>query len=234
MYLSRWLSDRCGETPVFSIEPAGARPVMAAYDWLARTLKPDAVILVDGGTDSLMRGDEAGLATPEGDMVSLLAASSLAAVERKFLVCLGFGIDTHHGICHAHFLENVASLIAHDGYLGAWSLMRESDDFEFYRDACEYAFARLPKQPSIVNTSIISAVCGNFGDRHATERTEGSTLFINPLMGIYWAFHLEQVVRHNLLLDHIRDTETQGQVSMAIEQFRETLPKIRPWMDLPC
>ena len=91
MHLSRWLTERYGETPVFAIEPSGARRVSAAYEWLAQTLQPDAIILVDGGTDSLMRGDEAGLATPEGDAVSLLAAHAVPGIPHKLLLCLGFG-----------------------------------------------------------------------------------------------------------------------------------------------
>src|SRR3954468_22670647 len=134
MHLSAWLTERYGETPVFAIEPSGARRVRAAYEWLVQTLKPDAIVLVDGGTDSLMRGDEAGLATPEGDAVSLLAVQSLSGVSKKLLACLGFGVDTHHGVCHAHFLENVAALARDDAYLGAWSLANNSDEFGFYRE----------------------------------------------------------------------------------------------------
>lgn len=234
MHLSRWLTDRYGETPVFAIEPRGARPVGAAYEWLARTLQPDTVILVDGGTDSLMRGDEAGLATPEGDAVSLLAAHALVDLPRKLLVCLGFGIDAHGGVCHAHFLENVAALSRDDAYLGAWSLAHDSEEFRLYRDACEFTFARLPQQPSIVNSSIIAAVAGSFGDIHSTRRTEGSTLFINPLMALYWSFHLEGVVRRNLYLDQIKATDTAEEVALAIEKFRDSLPKTRPWTSIPC
>ncbi len=233
MHLSSWLSAQFGEVPIYAIEPAGARPVKACYEWLARTIQPDTIILVDGGTDSLMFGDEAGLGTPEGDMVSLLAVNSLPDVGRKFLVCLGFGLDSFHGICHAHFLENVASLIAQDGYLGAWSLTREMDEFMFYRDACEHVFARLPRQPSIVNTSIIAAVNGSFGNHHMTKRTEGSNLFINPLMGFYWSFRLESVVKRNLMLGHIEHTASITQVSMAIERFRDNLPKTRSWTAIP-
>jgi hypothetical protein len=57
MHLAAWLSECYGETPVYAIEPGGARPVAAAYKWLAEALNPDAIVLVDGGTDSLMRGD---------------------------------------------------------------------------------------------------------------------------------------------------------------------------------
>jgi len=234
MHLSQWLTVRYGETPIFAIAPTGARPVGAAYEWLARTLQPDAIVLVDGGTDSLMRGDEAGLATPEGDAVSLFAAHALSNVPQKLLVCLGFGIDTHGGVCHAHFLENVAALSRDDGYLGAWSLTHDSEEFQLYREACEFTFARLPQQPSIVNTSIIAAVAGSFDDFHPTKRTEGSTLFINPLMGLYWSFRLEAVVRRSLYLDQIRNTDTADEVALAIEQFRDSLPKTRPWTTIPC
>jgi hypothetical protein len=234
MHLAAWLTQRFGETPIFAIEPSGARRVSAAYEWLARTLKPDAIVLVDGGTDSLMCGDEAGLATPEGDAVSLLAVRDLKDIPLKLLACLGFGVDTHHGVCHAHFLENVAALSIDEGYLGAWSLAHNSDDFQFYRDACEFTFARLPQQPSIVNTSIIAAITGSFGDIHATKRTEGSKLFINPLMGIYWGFDLEAVARRNLYLEQIRNTDTAEQVALAIERFRDSLPVVRPWISIPC
>lgn len=47
----------------------------------------DAVVLVDGGTDLLMRGDEEGLGTPEEDATSLAAVSRLE-VATKLAVCV--------------------------------------------------------------------------------------------------------------------------------------------------
>ncbi len=234
VHLARWLADRVAETPIYAIARSGARPVVAAYEWLVHELRPDTLILVDGGTDSLMRGDESGLGTPQEDMVSLLAAHTITGVERKQLVCIGFGIDAFHGVCHAHFLENVAALIETSGYLGAWSLTQEMDEFTLYRDACDYAFGRMPLQPSIVNSSIVSAVQGWFGDRHPTRRTRGSRLFINPLMAFYWAFRLEQVAQRNLYIERISNSTTYTELSLAIETFRETLPKIKPRQEIPC
>jgi hypothetical protein len=233
-YLAAWLTGKFGETPVFAIERAGARPVLEAYEWLLQSLRPDTLILVDGGTDSLMRGDEADLGTPEEDMASLFAAHALSGVERKFLVCLGFGIDAFHGVCHAQVLENTAALIDDGGYLGAWSLMHEMEDFNLYSEALDYVSDQMPHRPSIVNTSIASAVRGRFGNVHATKRTLGSELFINPLMALYWAFRLESVARRNLYLDLIGDTNTYPELSMAIETFRATLPRTRTWKDIPC
>jgi hypothetical protein len=234
VHLTRWLTDRFGVTPVYAIERSGARPVLAAYEWLVKTLRPDTLILVDGGMDSLMRGDEAGLGTPQEHMASLLAADTVAGVDRKLLACLGFGVDAFHGVCHAHFLENVAGLIREEGYLGAWSLTQEMEAFQLCQAASEFVFARMRLYPSIVNTSIISAVTGRFGDYHATKRTAGSTLFINPLMAVYWAFQLGQVARRNLYLDKLRETETYQQLSMAIARFRAGLPQRRPWSEIPC
>jgi len=235
MHLAGWLSrESKEEVSIFCIEPAGVEAVSAGLRWLVENFKPDAVVLVDGGTDSLMRGDEAGLGTPEGDMATLLAVDSLSQPIAKFLLCLGFGIDSHHGVCHAHVLENVAALIANDGFLGGWSMDRNTAEFQFFRDACDYVFARLPQQPSIVNTSVIAAATGAFGDHHSTRRTEGSTLFINPLMAFYWAFHLQAVARRNLILDRIRNTQTAADVAREIERFRDELPSLRPWQPIPC
>lgn len=234
VYLAQWLTKQFGETPVFAIERRGVKPVLAAYDWLATNLQFDTLLLVDGGTDSLMRGDEIDLGTPQEDMASLYAANAVSGVPRKILVSIGFGIDTFHGICHAHFLENTAALIANGGYLGAWSLTHEMEEFHQYREACEFVMARTPQRPSIVNTSLISAVIGRFGDQHTTKRTEGSELFINPLMALCWAYSLEAVAHRNLYLDQIANTSSYQELSLAIETFRATLPKTRPWAEIPC
>jgi hypothetical protein len=181
-----------------------------------------------------MRGDECGLGTPQEDAASLFAGNAVSRVARKFLVCLGFGIDTFHGVCHAHFLQNVAALIEDGGYLGAWSLMREMEEFQLYREAYEFVSARMPRRESIVNTSIISAVNGWFGNEHASRRTEGAELFINPLMTLFWAFRLEHVARRNLYLDQVAQTTSYGELSLAIENFRAMLQKTRAWQDIPC
>jgi hypothetical protein len=233
VHLANWLTKRFGETTVYAIERTGAQPVSDAYKWLAQSLDLDTVILVDGGTDSLMRGDEAGLGTPQEDMASLSAVNRLSNVRRKLLVCLGFGIDAFHGICHAHFLENCAAIIEEGGFLGSWSLMRELNEFQLYKEAFEFVRDRVSPEASIVNSSIISAVEGWFGNQHASKRTEGSELFINPLMGQYWAFQLQTVARRNLYLDRIGDTKSYAELSLAIEGFRAGISKIRAWRDIP-
>jgi len=232
VHLSRWFETRGEHVPVYCFDRTGARPVAAAYRQVAELVRPDAVVLVDGGTDSLMRGDEAGLGTPEEDVASIAAVHALD-VPLKLLVCIGFGIDAFHGVCHAQVLEAVAALDRDGGYLGAWSLMRQMPEVERYREAVQYAFGGAYRQPSVVNASILSALDGAFGDHHATERTRGSELFINPLMTLCWAFRLDAVARRNLYLGHVAQTDTNFELRLAIERYRESLPRVRPWTALP-
>ena len=81
-----------------------------------------------------MRGDEAGLGTPEEDIASIAAVDEVD-VPGKYLVCLGFGVDAFHGVCHAHALEAVAELTQQGAFLGALSLTREMPDVRKYMEA---------------------------------------------------------------------------------------------------
>lgn len=231
LYLSQWFDRQGQKVPIYCFDRTGAKHIIHAYGVLADRLQVDTVILVDGGTDSLMRGDEPGLGTPQEDMASIAAVHHLD-IPRKFLVCLGFGVDTYHGVSHAYFLKAVSELIRTGGYLGAWSLTEEMPEVKLSRQASEFVRRAMPQQASIVTASIQSALSGQFGDYHETRRTAGTTLFINALMSLYWCFQLDAVADRNLYLDTIRDTVTYGDLSLAIDRFRAAT-EILPWVDLP-
>ncbi len=171
--LARWLAIQGQDHSVYAFRPAGVRPLRAAYRALINALDIDAVVLADGGTDILMRGDEAGLGTPEEDMASLAAVAGLA-VPQKAVVSLGFGIDFYHGVCHAHVLENIAALQRAGAYLGGFSIQPGSPEADGYLDAVAYATKENPTLASMVNTQVASALSGDFGDVHYTERTRGT------------------------------------------------------------
>ena len=103
-----------------------------------------------------------------------------------------------------------------------------------YLAAVEYAQAKMHNHPSIVCGSVASAIEGHFGDYHATYRTEGSPLFINPLMSLYWAFTVDSVVKRNLYLDEIRHTKTYMEAALVIRAWRNRHQELeRPWISLP-
>jgi hypothetical protein len=221
-YLSESLAQGGHPCEIYCFEKMGVRPLREAYRQLVMDLDLDTIILVDGGTDILMRGDEAGLGTPAEDMVSLAAVHGLE-VPTKIVSCLGFGVDTYHGVCHAHFLENVAALLRDGGYLGTHSLHLSMPEVEVFRVAIEYAHERMQRRQSIVNSSILSALEGRFGDYHRTSRTRSSELFINPLMAMYWHFDLTAVANRSLYLHKLEGTENILDVLQKIQSFSNSV-----------
>jgi hypothetical protein len=141
-------------------------------------------------------------------------------VRTRLVICLGFGIDAFHGICHAHFLENVAALERDGAYLGAVSLSRSSKEGQAFLDAVAFAQENAPDKPSIFNGSVAAALRGEFGDVQFTERTNGNELFINPLMAIYFAFDLPGLAQKSLYLSRLENTESISEVGAIIEAFR--------------
>ena len=230
-FLSRWFRTQDQDRSVFCFEKTGVIPLTDAYARLAEHLEVDAVVLVDGGTDILMRGDEAGLGTPAEDMSSLAAVQALN-VPTKLVACLGFGVDTYHGVCHAHFLENVAALQREGAYLGALSVLPQMPEAQRYLEALDWVHKHAPDRPSIVNASIASAIEGDFGDVHRVARTMGSELFINPLMSQYFCFELDAVARRVLYLDELRNTQTIYEIAAVLESYRSRR-NAKPWQKIP-
>ncbi|MDT7842150.1 DUF1152 domain-containing protein [Streptomyces justiciae] len=227
--LARWLDRQGLPATVYAFPLTGVGPLRAAYRTLLDHLGPvDAIVLVDGGTDILLRGDEHGLGTPEEDMASLAAVAGLDDVPERLVACLGFGVDAHHGVNHSLVLENLAALDREGGYLGAFSLPRESREGALYLDAVAHAQECTPDHPSIVNGSVAAAVRGAFGDVRFTERTRGSELFINPLMSLYFCVDALALARRNLYLDRLENTALMRQIHSVIAEFRDELPRQRP------
>lgn len=231
-HLSSWFREIGEEVPIYCFERTGFKPLKSSYQILVEQLSIDTIVLVDGGTDSLMRGDEIGLGTPHEDVASLAAVDELE-VATKLLLCLGFGIDRFHGVCHAHFLENVAALIKSGGFLGTFSLLEEMPEVRSYKAASDYVFKAMPEDISIVNSSIIAAIDGQYGNYHSTFRTQRSQLWINPLMSMYWCFKLPQVARSILYLDEVKQTDTYTDLLFLIEGWQSRLKKFRKWQDIP-
>jgi hypothetical protein len=229
--LAEWFAHRGEDVTVYAFDKVGVEPLRHAYAALTTALGCDTVILVDGGTDILMRGDEAGLGTPVEDMTSLGAVAGLP-VPHKLVACLGFGIDAYHGVCHAQFLENVAALTRDGGFYGAFTLLPSMPEAAAFLDAVAYAQKHTSTRPSIVNGSIAAAVRGEFGDVQFTARTRGSELFVNPLMTLYFSFDLDAIARRSLYLPRLEGTKSAFDVAARIETFRHQVD-IRPHRPIP-
>lgn len=230
-YLSEWYAQRGQPTSVYSYKAAGPMVLLEIFQELLKRLQYDTLILVDGGTDILMRGDEPALGTPLEDMCSLAAADMLE-VPRKFVLNLGFGVDVFHEVCHYYVMEAVADLTTTGDFLGAFSLLPHMPEFQALEQALQFIHQRMPGRESIVMSSVVAAGQGKFGDHHPTPRTEGSTLFINALMSMYWCFRLEGLARRCLYLDYLKDKYGRWEVHRGICNFLSTVQS-REWKQMP-
>jgi hypothetical protein len=221
-YLVEWFAKQGQEISVIGFPKTGVMPLEAAYNAVAAKLGIDTVILIDGGTDSIIKGDEPGLGTVVEDATSLVAVNEMD-VPRKLLACLGFGIDHFHGVSHHSYLENTAELIRAGAFKGCCSLTPDMAETRSFLEAVDYANMRQPAHRSIVCNSIASAIRGEFGDFHATDRTGTSELFVNPLMSLYWFYDIPGVARWMGFYDAIRYTSTTYEVWDAIHRHREQL-----------
>jgi hypothetical protein len=231
-WLAQWLRIQQLSVPLFAFERTGPASLAAAYRWIMATYEVDAIVLVDGGTDILMLGDEEGLGTPQEDMCSLAAVHSLA-MENSFVACLGFGIDHFHGVSHFRFLENVSELIRKGGFLGSFHLLGEMPEAQAFLEVVRYMNLAQPDMEGIVANSIASSLEGKFGDDHFTDRTAGSELFINALMTQYWTFHLPTLASANRFLGTAMSAATMAELNARMKAYRDGLPSLRSHKSLP-
>lgn len=218
--LAEWLLRQGRPAPVYAFDSTGARPLAGAYKSLCERHGFDLIVLVDGGNDSLIFGDEPGLGTVLEDAISIVAACE-AAGERTVLASLGFGVDHYHGVSHYSFLENASRLMREGGYLGGFSLVAGTSEADAFLDLVDYANQRQPAHRSIVCNSIAAALRGEFGDVHGTNRTSGNELFINPMMTQYWTFEAQRIRDCMLFANALAQTDSLRQGLRAIETARE-------------
>lgn len=222
----QWIKEQSGESVdmyAFSNQ-LGVASLRRAYLEIIEKHNIDTLIMVDGGTDSLMFGDESGVGTIIEDSCSLVATLALP-VEQSFLVATAFGVERHHNLNHYSCLENIATLTKANAFQGCFSLTKEMKEGQYYIDLVNYLNKRQANSMSIVANSISSAIQGEFGDYHPTPKTKGSEQFINPFMGLYWFFDLDAVASRIKFVEEIKETESIRQVIDAFKIYRATCEK---------
>ncbi len=193
------------------------------YRLLVEHLSVDGILLIDGGVDSLLRGDEEQTGTLIEDATSLFVVSELNHISIRLISCIGFGAE--RDMSYAQVFENIATLTKADGFLGVCSLVPQMEAYQLYEEAVLYVQSQPIQDPSVINSSIISAVQGHYGNYHLTEKTKGSRLWISPLMPLYWFFDLPIVAQHNLFLPDLQSTDTFMEAVYAFMAARRGMTK---------
>ena len=234
-YLACWLAETTKkDAKIYAFDRGnGCKTLADAYKKLVSVFSIDAIVLADGGTDSLTFGTEEQMGTPAEDHASMVAASD-SGVKTKLLVCLGFGVDSFHGISHGLFLENVATMEKAGGYYGCFSVSQHSNEGRLLMEGYKMVSSKM--QPSIVCSSVTDAMKGEFGNHHSTLRTKSSKLFINALMNIYWVFDLDIAVNLIPYRAQLLATPTQSDIYTLINKYQVEMEKkgqVRKSLPLP-
>jgi hypothetical protein len=234
-YLAQWFQEKLGlDVTVWMLGHAGVLPLAQSYQRLQEHLHFDALVLVDGGVDSIMRGNEYGAGTLLEDTISLAAAQMLdpAEVPVKILACLGFGSEVEEAVCHYNALENMAALAREGAFYGVCALTPQMQAFQLYEAAARYIWDQ-PKHPkSHISTRVIPAVRGEFGDHHMYEDDRATQVLISPLMALYWFFNADTVAQRSLIAPLIQDTLTTSEAFQIVGRFAQTVNG-RPRRALP-
>jgi hypothetical protein len=207
------------------------------YSRLVAVHAVDAVVLVDGGSDSLMVGDENGLGDPIEDAVSVTTVAGLAGLKVRVLISVGLGADRFNDVSDASSLRAVAELTRAGGFLGAVAVETASAGFALYRGCLEHIYQRQGFR-SVLSGSIVSAAEGWFGSATVPpivgRRVEPGQLFLWPLMAVLWGFDVEAVARRSLIARWIVDCPSFAACHDAFFTGRAELGKgIRPVENLP-
>jgi len=198
----------------------------AFYEELVRIHGIDAVILVDGGSDSLMSGDEEGLGDPIEDAVSVAAVAALEGVRLKLLCSIGLGADRFNGVSDAASLRAIAELTEQGGYLGAVSLEPTSPGFLFFSRCVEHIYERQTFRSALTGF-ILAAGRGHYGGEiippELETRVRAGQFFVWPLMAMVFAFDVEAVARRSRIVSWIRDCKSVHDCYDALHAGRAAL-----------
>ena len=203
-HIAEWLAGPGCRAPVYAFAKTGVRPLRDAYRHLREKHRLDTVILADGGTDSLMFGDEWATGTIVEDSLSVIAANA-AGFEHRYLAAVGFGVE--HDLDHYTLLQNMAELTRAQAFLGAQSITAQMPEGAGFLSLTEY-LNHQSSHRSIVTNGIAAAMRGSFGDIHFSLRTEGCEQFVNPLMPLYWFFRLDKLAERLPFKEQVSDSET--------------------------
>jgi hypothetical protein len=221
-WLARWLrSVHDYHDPVWAISKVGVVPLRQALQSLTERLGIDAVVLVDGGIDLILRGDETSIGTPSEDLTSLCAVEGLTGLQR-LIMCVGFGTELHDGIVHAQALERMAELQRAGAYLGAASLHPATEEGAAYLAALAYVQEGQRRQRgSHVQQTVRAAMEGVFG-------STGPDTWVSPLTALCWFFSLPEVAASHLFLPELRETTLIWEVAAVVRGCRQNLTVREP------
>lgn len=183
--------------PIYTFRQVSPNLLYESYNKLIKNLNIDTIILIDGGIDSLLFGDEQMRGSPLEDLTSVIAVNKISneLLIKSYLYCTAIGIDD---IDVNMFLRNTSTLIKQKGFVGFYSIQ----NCELYKSIIQ---STNPK--SIINESIIASLNGEYGKYKNPNLInnihDDSYPLINPLVSSYWIYDIKILSNTSPLISHI-------------------------------
>jgi hypothetical protein len=175
------------------------------------------IYLVDGGSDSIMKGNEKHLGTPVEDIMHMKAVNDLKFNSfkiNKYLCLLGANVDTGHSILFGDMMNRLNHL--EESCLVSKKILDQiSPEVQFYIDA----FEKSNPGSSIVNSLVIAAIKGHRGyylPDHLKHRISENVVELSELTCTFYVFTLTDVIKENLYYETIDNNMDSDQVDCLI------------------
>jgi len=217
------------------------------YDFLVEKHNIDCIIIIDGGSDSLMKGDESGLGDPIEDAVSVMAANLIEKQIPKILLAVGVGSDRFNDVSDASTLRAIAEITRLGGFLGSISLEPNNAGLAFYSSCLHYIYERQTFR-SVLSGVIVASAWGHHAfdvpsDMVAQtptpqdlpgmyrfpvglKRIQPGQCYLWPLMAHIWAFDVTVVAKRSYICQWICKANSQSQCNNELYKGRQELKKI--------
>jgi hypothetical protein len=192
------------------------------YGYLISTFCIDRILLADGGYDSLLSGIENELGSPVEEVMTM---SSIYSIANKYSIpsfISVLGLHLEHEIDDDDMFKAISRLSANGGLKECIYLNRENDNVRKYM---EIVMESNP-QYSIINSQIVSALEGNYGDyyhpaiKHRINNVRANLTYLTHTIHL---FNLETVIKANKYIHLIENAENDLQVRDIIIEFRSKL-----------
>lgn len=176
--------------PIYTFRCVPPHMLFESYAHLIKILNIDTIVLVDGGIDSVLMGDEKQFGSPLEDLTSVIAVAHLVReklVQNAYLYCTALYVDEPSVEL---FMRNIGTITRNGGFIGFYSMGPKY--LAPYKQLLE-----LTNPKSIISESIVASIeghTGNYRNPNLASRCEevidGKTTdeypFINPLTSSYW------------------------------------------------
>jgi hypothetical protein len=232
--IAAWYKERRNvERSVWCLDKSGLEETLRSYRLLQNRLDIQAVVCVDGGVDGLFCGDECDLGTPSMDAISVIATHLCEAPVRVY-ASVGFGTEGAEGtVSHAQALQRMAELMASRASLGVGLIHNNLPHSAEFFDAVSFVFSRMPTvRRSIMVSSLIAAVRGEFGRRVVHPKTVERPPWVSPLTALIWYFEADAVARAKPYYADALRTKTVSEMAALIEATRNRMG-VRQFESIP-